>query len=620
MKHPTAPADVVAARLRRLLLVIPIFVAASLPFSQSTVSARPPQEAQQSSSATAQQPSAPAGEPQIQVSDKDAPELSASDTDTTFQVRVNLVEVRVVVRDAQGHAVSGLKKEDFQLLDNGTPQAISRFSVDESHEQSPAPQTTRASNSGAPSSPTTAVRLPDRYIAYLFDDVHLPFAALSNARTAAEQQLNKLQPAERAAIFTTSGQTQVDFTDDHSVLRDGLNRISPHPGSSTAGPQCPHMTSYMADMIENRGDRQALEAAVLDAEDCAFNGKNPGGGDTPTGGAAESMARNAARQQLNLTNHDTQVSLDAVRQAVQRLSAMPGRRTMVFVSPGFLNVYEQQQQVRIAERAVHAGIVIDTLDARGLYTGGDDASKGVPARHLKAIWQNVDTTYSHYAELEKSAQADVLRGLAEDTGGTFFHNSNDLGGGFAAVTPEYAYLLAFSPAKLSLDGSFHNLKVVVKGHNYSVQARQGYYAPKHATDAVAEARREIEEAVFSQEQSNDIPVQLHTEFFKLNEEDAKLSVLVRVDARRLRFRKVDGRNCNDVTVISALFNRNGKFISGSEKVLQMRLKDETLGSQMLSGVPLKTSFDVKSGSYLVRLVVRDDGGRLTAQNDAVDIP
>ena len=97
-------------------------------------------------------------------------------------------------------------------------------------------------------------------------------------------------------------------------------------------------------------------------------------------------------------------------------------------------------------------------------------------------------------------------------------------------------------------------------------------------------------------------------------------MLVRVDARRLHFRKLDGRNCDDVTVISALFNRNGKFISGSEKVLQMRLKDETLGSQMLSGVPLETSFDVKAGSYLVRLVVRDDGGRLTAQNDTVDIP
>src|SRR5262249_51883364 len=148
-----------------------------------------------------------------------------------------------------------------------------------------------------------------------------------------------------------------------------------------------------------------------------------------------------------------------------------------------------------------------------------------------------------------------------------------------------------SPAKLSLDGSFHNLKVVVKGHNYSVQARKGYYAPKQATDAVVEARKEIEEAVFSQEQANDIPVQLHTEFFKLNDEDAKLSVLVRIDARRLRYRKLDGRNCDDVTVISALFDRNGKFIRGSEKVLQMRLKDETLGSPSLSGLPLKTSFD-----------------------------
>jgi hypothetical protein len=75
-----------------------------------------------------------------------------------------------------------------------------------------------------------------------------------------------------------------------------------------------------------------------------------------------------------------------------------------------------------------------------------------------------------------------------------------------------------------------------------------------------------------------------------------------------------------VTVVSALFDRNGNFISGSQKILQMHLKDETLQDRLNSGITLKSSFDVKPGSYIVRLVVRDEDGQLAAQSRAVEIP
>ena len=130
----------------------------------------------------------------------------------------------------------------------------------------------------------------------------------------------------------------------------------------------------------------------------------------------------------------------------------------------------------------------------------------------------------------------------------------------------------------------------------------------------------IQDAVFSQEQLSEIPVQLHTQFFKPDEDDAKLSVLVHMDVRHFHFRKADGRNNDDVTVVSAIFDRNGNFISGTQKVVQMHLKDETLESRVNSGVTLKSSFDVKPGRYIVRLVVRDADGQLAAQSSAVEIP
>jgi hypothetical protein len=119
---------------------------------------------------------------------------------------------------------------------------------------------------------------------------------------------------------------------------------------------------------------------------------------------------------------------------------------------------------------------------------------------------------------------------------------------------------------------------------------------------------------------HDLPIDLHTQFFKPTDVDAKLSVLVHIDVKHLKFRKEDGRNKNNLTIVSALFDRNGAYINSLAKVLEMRIKDDTLENKLGSGVTVKTSFDVKPGSYLVRLVVRDDEGQLAAENGAIEIP
>ena len=222
-----------------------------------------------------------------------------------------------------------------------------------------------------------------------------------------------------------------------------------------------------------------------------------------------------------------------------------------------------------------------------------------------------------------SAQDDLLAVLADGTGGVFFHNNNDLDEGFRRVadTPEYSYVLAFVPQNLKLDGSFHSLKVTLKNpQKLTLQARRGYYAPKNFASPDEQAKQEIVDAMYSQEELHNLPVNLHTQFFKASDQDATLVVLAHVDVRRLRFRKVEGRNDNVLTCVSALFNRNGNLVQGIEKTVTMKLKDETLEHKLASGITLKTSFDVKPGSYLVRLVVRDaEGQMMSAENGTVEI-
>jgi hypothetical protein len=235
----------------------------------------------------------------------------------------------------------------------------------------------------------------------------------------------------------------------------------------------------------------------------------------------------------------------------------------------------------------------------------------------------VQQEFLYDTESESSNQL-VLGELADATGGTYFHNNNDLQEGFrrVAAAPEYSYVLGFSPQNLKLDGHYHKLKVTLSDpYTYTLQARRGYYAPKQALDPAEQDKQEIEEALFSQDELHDIPVELHTQFFKSSDDNAKLTVVAHVDVKGLHFRKVDGRNRDDLTVVSALFNRNGDYIQGTKKILEMRLRDETLEHKLGSGITMRTSFDVKPGSYLVRLVVRDAEDRLmSARSGAIEIP
>jgi VWFA-related protein len=560
------------------------------------------------SQATPATPSAP---------DQSAAEIASHEEATTFKVNVKLVLVRVVVRDSQGHAIGNLHKEDFQLFDNRKPQVITHFSLEQ-----PGTQVAKERKSSDENVSEKLPSVPEHYIAFVFDDIHLTFGDLVQARTAAEHHLATLQPTDRAAIFSTSGQTTLDFTDDRAKLHDTLLHLQPRPIAGTGIADCPDISYYMADLIQNKRDSQAEQAAVQDALGCLDLPMTNPQLQQAAQQQAEAGVLAAAARALSMGEQESRVALSVLKDVVRRMSVMPGQRSMVVVSPGFLTPESDmlKDYSDVVDRALHSDVMISALDARGLYTvtPGGDISKRGPTNGVSA---SIESQYQTDSAL---AEEDVLSDLAYATGGNFFHNNNDLDAGFKSVaaTPEYFYTLGFSPQNLKLDGSYHRLKVSLKDPaKLTLQARRGYYAPQHAADPAQEAKQEIEDAVFSQEELHDLPVELHTQFFKPSDAEAKLAVLAHVDVKHIHYRKVDGRNTNELTVVSALFNRNGIFVQGMQKNLTMRWKDETLENKLASGITLKTSFDVKPGSYLVRLVVRDREGQLmSAENGAIEIP
>ncbi len=197
----------------------------------------------------------------------------------------------------------------------------------------------------------------------LFDDVHMSMQDTTVVRDAATRLFGALAPSDRVAMFSASGQFHLQFTADHDQLAKSLYSLVPRPTTGGAGfHDCPEVTYYQADLIQNKSDSQALAVAAEDAVQCAFNG------DETKISQATVLAQSAAARSLSVGDQETEYAYRHIEEAMRQLSAMPGQRVMVFVSPGFIPTTLWSETSDLIDRASHASIVINTIDARGLYT------------------------------------------------------------------------------------------------------------------------------------------------------------------------------------------------------------------------------------------------------------
>jgi VWFA-related protein len=559
-----------------------------------------------------------------QASDQVVAPSTGNQTPYHLKVTSNLVVVRVVVRDAQNKPIENLQKEDFKLFDRGKPQSITQFAVEMPSSQATGPAL--AVTSGHPSitlAPASA--LPQRFLALYFDDLNMSDSVVIQAREAVDRYLAaNLQPNDRVGLFT-SGNSLSDFTDDPKQIHDALLKLRVSP-VALRNHDCPDISDYQAQQIIEFDDekidawRVAIDQALNDQR-CSQVPR------PPVPGEPQRYIAVLARRILEQSQLQSRANLQELEKVVNYVSRMPGQRTVVLVSPGFLSRSEQFDLDQIIDHALRAQVVISSLDPRGMANlmREGDASQG---------YMPVGSERHRLDSERESAARDVLQEAAQGTGGEFLQNTNDLQTAFARLAGSPAYYLGFAPTDMKLDGKFHDLKVELaeKHAGFSIQARRGYFAPRSEAEAAASAeqgapidaeaqtKEQIREAIYSRTDLQQLPVTMDVKVFSTKTEDRELVLSGRLDTNALHLRKDGQRNLNSVTFVSAIFDQKDNLVQLQRGQAKLEAPDAQLQQVLNTGLKMDSTFELKPGIYRVREVVTDsEDHHITALSRNVNV-
>jgi VWFA-related protein len=324
-----------------------------------------------------------------------------------IRVTVDLVQVDAIVTDTQGHHIANLKPEDFEILEDGKPQKITHFSYVQGTAVEGGPTVVNPALTRPVEEPLAPVKAPrqdqfHRTIVMIADDLALSADDIPNVRKAMKAFVeSQMQPGDLVSIMTSSGGTGVleQLTNDKRQLYACIDHI--HWSNARTAP-----TWY--DPVHK------IDAA--------------------------SEFENASNRRLNAIRRPFlgAGTLGALTYAIQGLRDMPGRKAIVLFSDGF-----PQSAGGIIQQANRASVVIYTLDPRGL-----------ASFFLTAVdWctppicnPTVEETKRQRAYLDSQRSLDEL---ARGTGGTFFHDNNDLFQGLTNALDDMSsyYLIGYQPQR-----------------------------------------------------------------------------------------------------------------------------------------------------------------------------
>jgi VWFA-related protein len=551
-----------------------------------------------------------------------------AEQDDVIRVNTELVQTDLMVFDKQGRFVDGLKAEQFELKVDKKPQTISFFERVTSARDNTRPAANQPTPSES-SSGVSTIRTAGRVVIFFIDDLHLSAESIARTRKSLLEFIaGGIAKNDIIAITSSSGQIGFlqQFTDDKLVLQSAVARLS-YRASAKPDMDQPPMSEFIASRIRD-GDESTISFYVQEMlkQNC-FKVR----GETICMMDANA-ARNLTIQRANMITiqsaPDTDNTLRMLEGLMRTAAQLPGRKLLFMISDGFYlgdkKTGSPDKIRRITDAAGKAGVVIYTLDARGLINEGIDVTNNRPT-------DSAGLTHSSVIG-EIVASQDGLNALARDTGGRAFRNTNaPMSEWVDKVLDETAnyYLLAWRPdTEEQKRGKFNHIEANVIGRpDLTVRVRSAYFktAPlpvlslkkkeKDPEKAREDDMRAVIDAPLSQTQ---LPTELEVIVNQVPGVGTRAAVAIRINRDYLAFDLNDDKQSADLDIGGIFYDDKGKPLNSFVGRLRVFPLPENSGQKK----PVY-AFNawLPPGLYQVRVGVRDlKSGRAGSAMQWVQIP
>lgn len=534
-------------------------------------------------------------------------------TPLTFTSKTIYVQVPVVVTDKDGKPVTGLKKEDFRLQENGKEQNIASL---EAVQTSTAPLPRPATSGNEVRNQTSPDATPRRLVIIALDMVNTPFQDQASARHALINYLSdNIEPDslyQLVAVENNGLRILHDYTDETAPLIATLKSFG----------------SKLPTVRADDGFVQRAETTGIGPHDSAPTGEDPVLG-TPFLGPAQFRVAMAAflaqtgMEEIKFQEANAASStLSAFQQIAQRARGVPGRKSLVWITgsfpfsidPGSASVssgtsFEAYQHVmQLLEDEL---IAVYPVDARGLVVAEVDATTHTSPRQ---VLMNPGLQRDISNRLLDTLN--TMRAFADMTGGRAYVNNNDTRGAIRDAVQDGAayYMLSYAVDKSDRRPGWR--KINVKVGDYHVRARHGYFLTQTTLEPLNSAKYDIDSALKSPLDYTGLPVRMVLNPAVVNGEKRKVTFAMMVPPNVAKVDS-DDKNHMHVDIAYAVWTAGGQDAGHKGTTYNLNLNPTQLQQISVNGLGYGDTLELAPGSYRLRLVVRDD---LTGQIGSVSAP
>jgi len=554
----------------------------------------------------------------------------SADDDDVIKVTANLVSLDVIVKDKKGKAITDLKPEDFTVFENGVPQKIQFFDSTLT-SGSEAGQSTAATGSTEPK-PRTPTGFPRNIIALVLDGQSTELANLKHVREGTMKYIReRISDTDSVALFSVSSGLQLlqPFTQDKAKL---LAAVEKAYDSSTVS-----KTSEARDLSENISSiRDRISTGAPDT--------------IPNTQAAAASASAAAQTRIaqrmleqyiqlrsSLSAQQTRPILAALAAICEGLRSIPGKKTLVMFSQGFVAPealdWQVQSTIDIANRA---NVAIYIIDSGGLTGGTPKSGALVAGSPLGGISGGLDMEQRRRSAAGESVfditrqegsnrQQDLLYRISEDTGGRFLKNTNDIAGALERIDAEIRsrYTLAYRSTDTNFDGSFRKVKIEVRRPDTNVVARPGYYAipPSQIVPFSPDDRKLLADFATMQAHPT-LPLSLQLNPFRAREGFYIVPLSFEIPPAEVKFDRQGGKQRLQLEVLGVIrAEGEDKILSRLGGNFDVALTPQQYESILNDKIFYRQDMQLYAGNYTVDLIVRDRlSGKVAAKQEKLVLP